>query len=216
MAPTTAGRKWPWEDVWGFRTSKLRMFSIWALNQFDDRPIRACHSALFHIDFPIDFRIRSESKHGTLTGAGAPSSSESILMASTCAARGCWMFSSLQPGKIVLSSLCKYHSSSLLGVFLHLHTRYHRLLPLLWSSCCPTQTWVWPGVFFGEHLLSSVWKRKRLEMIWASIFTQRIKSRKWEISSFLPILGPLFTLLDPFPHLLSNPEHSLREGRNIT
>lgn len=75
--------------------------------------------------FTIDLhRIRSESEQ---TWRSALSSSESILLASARTAGGRRMFSSLQPGKIVLSFLCKYHSFSLLAVFFRLHTHHHRL-----------------------------------------------------------------------------------------
>lgn len=138
MASNPTGRKRPGEKLGGFRTSKLKKVSLRALKLIDERPISVSLDII-----PLQISSESDpsqSKQGALTGAGAPSSSESILLASACDAGGCWLLSSLQPAKIVLSSLCKYHSSSLLGVFFHLHSRHHRLPPLLWSSCCCTQT----------------------------------------------------------------------------
>lgn len=126
----------------GFRTSEL--VSLRSLKRFNERPI----SALLVI-IPPQISAGSDLSQGkpdVLTGAGAPSSSsESILLASTCDAGSCWLLSSLQPAKIVLSSLCKYQSSSLSGVFFHTRSRHHHLPPLLWSSCCCTQARVSPG-----------------------------------------------------------------------
>lgn len=91
MPSTPTRRKGPGEKVWGFRTSKLKKVSLKALKNFDEWPIIALLVViLLQISSESDL---SQGKPDVVTGAGAPSSSESIL---TPEAASCFHLSSRQ------------------------------------------------------------------------------------------------------------------------